>query len=279
MPNRLREYQRPADLAAALNLLRRTDVLSAPVLVGLRPPVDPYGEAEIAVDLSALKLNYIDDAHDAIHIGGLTPLQDIADSPLLRGLADGILAQAIYLAARLNLRHIATLGGALALPEGPVEIRLVLGALGAQVVVQGLERLELPVRDWEGSLHGQIVSEVKIPRASVRRNGGLARVARAPLDAAIIAAAAVVESEAGAIRQAHIQVGPSPRCDETVATRSEEGLTPSGLIQSALEHLDRDRNLLSDYRGSAGYRREMAGVLVKRALTQALKGMTAERHQ
>ncbi len=38
MPNRLREYQRPTDLSAALNLLRRTDVQSAPVLVGPRPP-------------------------------------------------------------------------------------------------------------------------------------------------------------------------------------------------------------------------------------------------
>ena len=141
MPKRIREYHRPADWAAASELLRRTDLRVAPLVLGPRPPASPPADVEAVVDLSRLDFAYItQDDKRVLHVGALTPLQDLADSPQLKSLANGILSEAAHLSAHLGLRHVATVGGVLVSREGPPEVLLTLLALDATVVVRSDDR-------------------------------------------------------------------------------------------------------------------------------------------
>ena len=227
MPKRIREYHRPADWAAASELMRRTDLRTAPLVLGPRPPASPPADVEAVVDLSRLDLAYInEDDGGVVHVGALTPLQDLADSPRLKSIANGILSEAAQLAAHLGLRHVATIGGVFTSREGPPEVLLALLALDATVVVRSDDRSarevvevnvadlapqqvvldpehgaaetaktrEIPLAGFQPNAlaSGELVAEVKFERPAAHAGGALERVARAPRDEAIVAAAAVV---------------------------------------------------------------------------------------
>jgi CO/xanthine dehydrogenase FAD-binding subunit len=236
------DFHRPTDLAAASEQLSLTDEHIVPALVSPRMPVEPYAGADAVVDLSRLKLSYITEDDAGLHIGALTPLQDIAKSELLKGIANGIVCEAAELAAHLGLRNVATLGGALVSTDGPQELRLALEALGAQLP---------PANEpW---------AEARFARPSARTGGALERVARTPRDASIIVAVAVASAE-----RARIMVGPTPVHGKDIL----RGLDAPdfGAIAVALSN---DYDPPFDFRASAEYRKAMAGVLAQRALEKA----------
>jgi CO/xanthine dehydrogenase FAD-binding subunit len=236
------EIHRPTDLAAAAELLSRTDEHIVPVAVSPRMPVEPYAEADAVVDLGRLKLSYITEDEAGVHIGALTPLQDIVESELLKGVANGIVCEAAGLAAHLGLRNIATLGGALASSDGPQELRLALEALNAQLP---------PVSEpW---------AEVRFVRPAARTGGAMERVARTPRDASIVVAVAVASAE-----RARVMVGPMPVHGMDILRGLD--VPDFGAIAVALSN---EYDPPSDFHASAEYRTALAGVLAQRALEKA----------
>jgi len=308
MPRRLREYHRPTDWASASELLRRTDVRTAPLLLGPRPPLAPPAEVEAVLDLCRLDLAYIAETDGGVlHLGALTPLQDLAESPLLKSRANGILSEAAHLAAHPGLRQVATVGGVLSAREGPPEVLLALLALDAAVVVRsddsaGREVVEVHVADLApqtvvlepeysestgthtrevplagfrpGALaSGELIVEVKFDRLPPSAVGALERVARAPRDEPIVAVAAVVEVADGVCRQVRLALAGAGRPQRMAsAEHILEGrpLTDTWL-QKVAEAVEAEAKPISDFRGSAEYRRAMAGVLARRALEAAWK--------
>ncbi|MEK7786012.1 MAG: FAD binding domain-containing protein [Chloroflexota bacterium] len=253
MPNRLRDYHRPEDIATAVELLARTDVRAAPLVIGPRPPSDPFKGVEAVVDLSHLNLDYIKEENGVVRIGAMTPLQDLVDSPLIKSLADGILAEAALLSAHLGLRNLATLQGALR-PDSPPEVQMALLALGSTPVT-----------------NGDVLVEVRLARQSGAR-GALERLARTPRDVAIVAACAVVEVADGVCRKTRVAVAcPEPRRLESVEKLLAGQAPTPDRLQLAAEAAMAEVNPPSDYRASAEYRREMAGVLTRRAVAEAWK--------
>jgi CO/xanthine dehydrogenase FAD-binding subunit len=306
MPKRIREVHRPADLSAASELLRRTDLRAAPLLLGPRPPLPPTGDAEAVVDLSQLELDYIIDGDDgAVHLGALMPLQDLADSRLLKSLANGLLSDAARLSAHLGLRNAATVGGVLFSREGPPEVLLALLALDTTVVVRSddasarevvevnvadlapqrialepqhgeaetTKTREIPLAGFQPNAlaSGELVVEVKFERPAAQTGGALERVARAPRDEAIVAAAAVVEAADGVCRKARLAIAGAGRPQRMSAAENilEGRPLNDTWLQKAVEAVEADVNPVSDFRASAEYRRAMAGVLAWRALERA----------
>jgi len=276
MPIRPGEYHRPADWASARELLRR----APPLLLGPRVSIPLYGDAEAVVDLSRLDLAYIK-VDEGIHLGALTPLQDLADSPQLQTLANGLLSQAARLTAHYGLRNLATVGGALLSREGPPEILLALLALDAAVVVRGDGTREIPLAvAWleDAALEivrpGEVIVEVKFAQPAQGAGTALERIARTPRDESIVSAAAVIEAIDGVCRKARLAVaGATPRPQRmTSAERllEDQPFTPEQL-QKAAQAVMTEAHPIADYRGSAEYRRAMAGVLSRRALEAALK--------
>jgi len=306
MPKRIREYHRPADWAAASELLRRTDLRTAPLVLGPRPPASPPADVEAVVDLSRLDLAYItQDEKGVLHVGALTPLQDLADSPQLKSLANGILSEAAHLSAHLGLRHVATVGGVLMSREGPPEVLLALLALDATVVVRSDDRSarevvevnvadlapqqvvlereygaaettktrEVPLAGFQPNAlaSGELIVEVKFGRLPAHVGGALERVARAPRDEAIVAAAALVEAVDGVCHQVRLALAGAGKPQRMAsAEHILEGRPLNNTwLQKAVATVEAEVNPVSDFRGSAEYRRAMAGVLARRVLEGA----------
>lgn len=258
MPIHLREYHRLPDPISVANLLRRAETQTAPINCGPRIPRDRYAEAEAVVDLSALHLDSIVTQDDWVRIGGQATLQTLIDAPPLQSLASGILPQAAQLAAHFGLRHLATMGGALLTLDGPPEIGLVLLALEANVVTQSAARYVTPLIGYQAH-QDDLVVEVTLKHSPANCQGALVRVARTPRDQAIVAAVAVVGPDFARVAVAGASLHP------IVKSVTGSSLSMSHLVESVVA----EARPIGDYRGSAEYRRAMAGVLSKRALDAA----------
>lgn len=261
MSNRLREFHRSPDPDSAAGLLQRKDIQTKPVASGPRFPLDPYAGAEAVVDLAMLRLDSIKADAGVVHLGGQVTLQSLIESPVLAGQAGGLLPAAARYGGHLGLRNIATLGGLLLAGEGAPELRLALLALDAAVVVQGNGRTSVPLREYRPD-DSDLILELSFKQLPAGGGGGLARVARTPLDQAIVAAAAVAGP--GFARVAVAGAGPSP------ILKSVEGSAPRAADLAAA--VQAEAAPAGDYLGSAEYRRAMAGVLARRALEAALRG-------
>jgi CO/xanthine dehydrogenase FAD-binding subunit len=116
---------------------------------------------------------------------------------------------------------------------------------------------------------GELPLAVSVPVAPTP-HGALARVARSPLDQAIVAAAAVVTAM-GEVRLAVAGASPKPRC----FTAAELGLSGAAWspaqIAAAARRVQDAAQPVGDYKGSVEYRRAMAGVMAGRALTDAAR--------
>ena len=262
MPANIREFHRATTSARILELLQRTNISTAALVYGPRLPDAPHADIEAAVDVQPLGMNTVDAAGATIRIGGLTPLQALVESAALAAVADGIITQAAALAAHFGLRNLATLAGAIdgatAQPPGPPEVLLALLALGAEVSVLGGEDGALAMYRPAAQT---LLQEVRLAAADPW-HGALARVARSPLDQAIVAAVAAVSPTLA--RVAVAGAAPGPIVAEVKIDGSPDQAAAM-LIAAVLTHAAPE----GDYRGSVEYRRAMAEVLTRRALNQA----------
>jgi CO/xanthine dehydrogenase FAD-binding subunit len=133
MLQKLVEYHWSEHIEDALLLLGRLDVKTVPLaggtyLLGLNDDT-----IQAVVDLRDLDLAYISDDAKGLHLGAMTTLQTLADSPLLKEFASGLLAQSALVSASSRLiRNCATLGGTLgAGPTSQADLWTALVALDA----------------------------------------------------------------------------------------------------------------------------------------------------
>lgn len=269
MPAHIREYQRAPTAEDALTLLERETIETAPLIPRPRLPDDGFPAAAAVVDLQALPWDYISREPANLRIGGNTRLQTLVDNVAVRAVANGVIAEAAALAAPRTLRNLATLAGALdGAADGPPELLLALLALGARVTVQrGAAPQGAPLRDYKSSSTGLLV-EVAVD-VTASSTAGLARVARTPLDQAIVSAVGAVVGQRARVAVA----GASPLPIVAEAALDD---APAAVIERLVTTVTSQAAPVADYRGSADYRRKMAGVLARRALEAAFaKGANA----
>lgn len=271
------EYLRPTTLDDALTLLRRPGVRTVPLAGGvwlvprLRRDVDvpaPLDEpVDAVVDLADLGLSFIElegqPGHGSLRLGATTTLEQISDSALCRQLIGGLLAQAAQRAAPLNQRNAATLAGVVLGAETTSELLLALLALDAQVAIAASEPALVALDDLVAALPpylaGGLITEITLPWPGETVQAGTARVARTPADQPIVAAVAIVDGN-----RRRLVVGGVAAQPLLVPLAEEDDLP------TALEARLAGVSLLSDWQGSAEYRREMALVLGRRALAGAM---------
>jgi CO/xanthine dehydrogenase FAD-binding subunit len=291
MPGNLREFRRPSAPQDASALLSRGDIATAAIVFGPRAPAEPFRGIEAAVDLSHLGLAGIRDERGLVHIGGMTSLQDVIDSPITQTLAGGILARAALTSAGSAMRHVATVAGVVhQQPEplfeetriGSPDVLMALLVLDAYVAITGPgdASRSMPLADFlaggAGLEKGELLVEVQFRQPSAHAGASLERVARTPRDQAIVAAAALVEAAESRVRRARIAVGGTFPHPLRIAT-AEGALAGRRLDAEQLQIAAQAAQAApfeSDFRASADYRRAMSGVLVRRALAQAWHSAT-----
>lgn len=267
MPS-ISEYQRPTELPVALELLQRTSPRTVALAGGtwLVPRLGNQVPADAVVDLGGLGLAGIERDPDTLRLGAMTTLAAVAQDPLCRDLADGILVETARRDASLNVRNAATVGGTLVVCPVDSEFPLALLALGADLTVHAdrptLVSLQAFLQDPAGILEKVrgLITQIHIPLA-MHTAGAVARVSRTPGDHSIVAAVAVITEDADAIRVALGGVASRPLL---ICVGQEQDAAEAVAAAIAAGELH------ADFRGSAGYRREMGVLMAQRALEQAL---------
>jgi CO/xanthine dehydrogenase FAD-binding subunit len=275
------KYVRPADRAGAIALLRRPDCVSIPLFVRPKPLAWRDAAVDRIVDLSALGLDAIRVSMDgSMVIGALATLEGIAASDLLRSQTRGLVNQAAKQTAPPGIRSLASLGGALQDRSGPPELALALLALDARVVIwvdETEERLlavdELFAKGERALQPGEILAGVRLDLPWQPGWGwSLQRIARTPRDEAIVAVVALVKPGVAAL--ALSGAGPyTQRCLLAETSLAGEEMTAERIARAAILVAENCQPQ-GDYRGSADYRRAMAGTLARRALETACKEAT-----
>src|SRR5438477_5107866 len=134
----LLEYHWVENIDEALLLIARTDTKTVPLagrtyLLGLDDR-----SIQGVVDLRDLELAYIHEDAKGVHIGAMTTLQMMVDSPVLKDLVTGLLSRAAQASSFSRLiRNSATLGGTLgAWVASQADLLTALAVLDAEVLVR-----------------------------------------------------------------------------------------------------------------------------------------------
>jgi aerobic carbon-monoxide dehydrogenase medium subunit len=221
------------------------------------------------------------EANGGLRLGALVTHREAEISPVVRERLP-VLAETFRRVATVRIRHMATIGGALAHADPNQDPPVTLLALGATVEIRGARgSRELPLAEffrdyYETALaEGELVTAVKVPPPPPASGSAFLKfLPRTADDYATVAAAAIVTLEGDGVRcrEARIALG-SVGVTPLRATSAEALLRGEpfgeGLLEAAGEAAKTAVDPLSDHRGSAVYKREMTAVMVGRALEQA----------
>jgi aerobic carbon-monoxide dehydrogenase medium subunit len=255
---------RPIAGGTALVTMMRQRLVRPACLVSLR---EVEGLADIEVENGSLRL------------GALVSHREAETSPLVQERIP-VLAETFRRVATVRIRHMATVGGALAHADPNQDPPVTLLALGARVGIRGGGgSREVPIdaffRDYyESALEpGELVTGVTVPVPTAGSGAAFVKfLPRTADDYATVAVSAIVVLEGERCREARIalgSVGVTP-----LRARAAESLLAGErmserVIAAAGEAVKGEVDPLTDHRGSAAYKREMAAVMVRRALTRA----------
>lgn len=273
----LNEYHRPGDLAQALRLLARPTPRTVPLAGGTWLVAGRDPSIQAVVDLAGLDLAFVKKNARRVRLGAMTTLQTVAEHPLIRELAGGLLAEAARRSATPPVRNVATVGGTLVAGEPDSEVLLALLVLGARVVIRSPRgrAVELPAfladRSAHLPAHG-LITEVYLPLPPAGTGAALAGVGRTPHDRPIVNSAAVVVRRGEVCRAGSLALGGLapypfrlPHVEAMLTGQQFDADLLACVSQAVMTGLEPP----GDFRASAEYRRRMAAVVAGRALQQA----------
>ena len=272
-------YFRPETMEEALSFLKESPGEATVVAGGTDILVTKSGDIDALVDISRLPLSYID-VGDALRIGATTSFSKVLESShLLEGPLQIILEAAREI-GHINLRHLATVGGNLCNAVPSADSAIPLMALDAMAVISGaggerrvkLENFFVSVRETVLG-KGEILKEIVVPSQPRLTGASFKKIGRTNVDIALVnVAVRLTLGKEGMCEDARVVLGavaPTPirarKAEETLI-----GSRPSEeLFGDAADVASSESKPISDVRATAEYRREMCGVLVRRALMEA----------
>jgi carbon-monoxide dehydrogenase medium subunit len=226
-------------------------------------------------------LDHIDASNGEIRLGALTTHRAVEQAPVIRARVPA-LAETYHQVATIRIRNVATVGGALAHADPNQDPPVMLMALGARVQLTSTAgarevALEEFFTDYYETVRhpDELVSEVIVPVPTAHSgNIYLKFLPRTADDYATVGVAAmvIIDPATETCQDCRIAMGcvaSTPvRAQEAEAAVRGQRLTHA-LAQEAGALAQRVTDPISDARGSAEYKRAMAGVFVQRALEQA----------
>jgi carbon-monoxide dehydrogenase medium subunit len=218
---------------------------------------------------------------EGLTFGAMAPIRDVETSPLVRRLAPG-LAEAAGHVATVRIRNQATVGGNLVHADPNQDLPPMLMVHEAVVRVRGPQGTrEVPVTDlftgfFETVLEeGEIVEAVHVPPVpGGLRTGYLKFLPRTKDDYPTVSVAAGVAVQDGRVADVRLAVaggGATPiRCRAAEAVLT--GAVPDvAALTEAADALAGELDPISDGRGSARYKTEMARVSARRLLDRLVQ--------
>ena len=284
------EYHRVRSADEALALLAQYGA-DARLLAGGQSliPAMRYRLARPAVliDINPIEeLSYLRESGGALRLGALA--RDAAlESALLVGERYALLADVSSVVADPVVRQMGTVVGSLCHNDPAGDWAVAALATRAQIVVRGKDGERVVTSDdfivdsyTTAVAEGEMALEVRFPTPGPRTSGSYQKMERKVGDFATAAAGAQLTLAGdGTIADAGIAIGAAgPKALRvSAAERLLQGAKPSAaLIRAAGDEARSLADPSADTRGSAEFKKEMAGVLVERALRKALLRLGVE---
>lgn len=280
-------YVAPTSLAEALRLLAEHGG-AAKLLAGgtdLLPRMKKRKSApSLIIDLNRVaELSFVEERANAIHIGGGTPLSALYNLPLLRERA-GALFEAVRVMSSPGIRNRATLAGNLCNASRCADTPAPLLVLDACVKLSGRagERIVGISDFFTGPETGaktvtqtdEVLTEVVVPAQS-GRSAFVKFGRRKGSSTAIVCAAAYIAVADGVFEEVRVAVnaiGATPVRSPAVEAALRGAPVGEEQIAKAAALIKDEIDPISDDRASSAYRREMAAVVIKRALSKLAIG-------
>lgn len=275
-------YARPENVAEALQALSKSD--SAAPLAGGQSLVNVLkhrvASIELLVDISRLEeLRGIDVQSDGtVEIGACVTYDEIDHSEEVRA-AHPLLAEVSGHIEDQQIRCRGTIGGNCCLSDPTNNLPPLLVALDAIMVIESSAgRREVPAGEFFHGYfatavgEGELLRSVRIPPLGADAGVGYNTVAVGADSKAIARAAALVRAN-GTIEESRVVlacVSPAPTRHAGMEQALHGAAANEEAVRTAAEQIGEDLEPIGDAHGSAEYRREMARVVARRAVLQAI---------
>jgi carbon-monoxide dehydrogenase medium subunit len=275
-------YARPETVAQAIDLLSSTD--GAAPLAGGQSLINVLkhrvASIELLVDISRLEeLRAVDAVDDgSLEIGACVTYDELDHSEPVRA-AQPLLADVAGHIEDQQIRNRGTIGGNCCLSDPTNNLPPLLVALGATMNIQSASGTrQVPAEGFfkgyftTAVAEGELLRSITVPPLPERGGAGYSTVAVGADSKALARAAAVVRAN-GQIEDARVAlacVAPAPfrHAGMEAALRGAEATGAS--VREASAAIGEDLSPPGDVHGSAEYRREMARVVARRAVWQAI---------
>ena len=274
------EYHRAASIAEAVQLLQQYGD-DAKILAGghsLLPAMKlRLNDPAHIIDISRLAdLKYIKEDEGSIVIGAGTTHHEIAVSEMIQNKIP-MLSQAANLIGDVQVRNRGTLAGSLAHADPAADWPAAMLAAESEIVVQGPGgSRSIAASDFFKGLfmtalqETEIITEIKVPIPSSDTKSTYVKFMQPASRFAIVGCAAMVTKSNGVcddVKVAFTGVSTSAFRDVGVENALKGNTPDEGNVTVAADKAADGAEVMSDHFASEPYRRHLAKVYAKRALT------------
>jgi len=234
----------------------------------------------VLIDIGRIsELKGISNSNGSVRIGALTTHAEIAASSLV----PQALSEAAGMIGDPQVRNRGTIGGNIAHADPGSDPPTVLTALGATIHTSSSSggRIMAASDFFTGILEtaleeGEIVTAIEFPSTMMGYGSAYTKLANPASRYAMVGVAAMITMENGKCTQAGVAVGgltPSAKITPSVETELIGTTLNAEIIAAAAEAVQNDLgdDILEDIHAGVEYRKAMATVFVKRALTAAVE--------
>jgi carbon-monoxide dehydrogenase medium subunit len=276
----VQEYYHATSLRDALKKLGKNDgQIPVPVTGAFHLISSKLRAATCLVDISAVDLNYVKVEGRKLSIGGVATFQQIVASKELNETLNGMVPRAAQTYSTRIQRNMTTLQDVLFGYATFFDLLTALLALDTQVTVQGKQKRVVPLASFFSKesrvvlSNSEIAADFSAKLPSGDTGASLQRVALTDGDAvAILNVVAVLKMIGKKCSEARIAIGgglPTPMRLTALEQELTDKLLDAALVESVSVKAADLIQPVSDVRGSAQYRKQISGVLVRRALAEA----------
>ena len=231
------------------------------------------------VSLAKLNLSAIETGPGGeLRVGSMVSLRKLERSDLVkRGWR--VITRTLRTLSNVRVRNVATVGGHLAHADPHMDLPPVLSALGARVTLEGpkgkrsLAVEEISTGYLETSIRrDELITALEVPPLGTRRAAYLKCTTRSADDWPALGVAVLLDFQKEIIRDVKLVI--SAATDKPTRLKSAEKLLTGKtlderLVQQAGEAAAEEVQIESDLHGSAGYKKQLLRVYLRRAIHEA----------
>ncbi len=267
MPLKILEYVRPKTLEEAYELLQKD---GAEILGGTTYARLSNRTIKLAIDLQDVGISDIYEEDDYIVVGAMARLANMQFHDLIMEYANGYLYDAISYVWSVQLRNIATVGGTIVPKWGFSDFITAVLALPSEVEFYKAGRMKLEEFLENPTPKKDIMTKLLIKKES--RKATFKFMRNSVYDFSIVNVAVSAKDENGKLTDWRVAVGARPG----VAALSRKAMEilndgyDESHIEEATEAMQEELNFADDFRWSGEYRREVAGALMRNAISEVI---------